>query len=238
MKRGLSEEDKIRYSRQMAVSSIGEEGQIKLRGSRVFIVGCGALGSMVAMQLAGAGVGVIGLADYDTIDISNLQRQFFFSAEEHGRFKTDILASRIMSLNPDVEVKVKREVITGRVAEEVFPDYDFIIDATDNPESKRMIGEKCRQLRKACCLGGVRDFEGQVITLLPEDPRFEDFFGEAENEGFLPCSLGGVTGPAAALCASVQSSETIKYLIGKGTLLSGKILFFDLFKDTFRIFSL
>lgn len=234
----LTPEDKMRYARQIAVPEINREGQLRLKDSKVFIIGGGALGSMVAMQLAGAGVGKLGLADYDRIDISNLQRQYFFETSEAGKYKVEILAERIRALNPEIETETFNELITAKKAAIYFQKYDFIVDATDNPDSKRMTGDLCKQYGKACCIGGVRDFNGQIMTFLPDDPRFEDYFGEASGDGFLPCSLGGVIGPAAVFCASIQAAETIKYIIGKGELLSGNILIFSLLNNTFQTFRL
>lgn len=227
---------KLRYGRQTMVPEIGKGGQEKLCDSKVLIIGCGALGSMIAMQLAGAGIGVLGIADYDKVDISNLQRQFFFTTDELGLPKVDLLFKRIISLNPDVEVISYRSFISPAKAEEIFEDYDFIVDATDNPESKKMIGDIALKKRKACCIGGVRNFSGQIMTLLPSDLRFENYFGQSNAEGLLPCSLGGVMGPAAALCASVQASETIKYLTDAGTVLSGRLLVFNLLENSFHTF--
>ena len=229
---------RLRYARQMAVTEIGREGQIKLCGSKVLVVGCGALGSMVAMQLAGAGVGRLGLADYDTVDISNLQRQFFFNTDDSGKSKVELIAQRVKDLNPGTSVTVYKELITAAKAEKIIGDYDFIVDATDNPDSKNIIGKIAQQKNKACCIGGVRNFSGQIITLLPDDARFEEYFGSASADGFMPCSLGGVMGPAAALCASIQASETIKYLTGAGKLISGSLLTFNLLNNSFRIFQL
>lgn len=228
----------LRYSRQIAVPEIGKEGQKKISDSKVLIVGCGALGSMVAMQLAGAGVGSLGIADYDNIDISNLQRQFFYTTEEASGSKVEVLAQRIHDLNPDVSVTTYKEIITPRKCESIFPDYDFIVDATDNPDSKKMVGEMSYKYGKGCCIGGIRNFEGQVMTFLKEDPRFEDFFGTGETEGLMPCSLGGVFGPAAALCATLLASETLKCIVGIESVLSGKILCFNLLHNTFHQFSI
>lgn len=234
----IGKKENRRYSRQIAIEDFGKQGQEKLLHSKVFIVGCGALGSMVAMQLAGAGVGHLGIADFDTIDISNLQRQFYFHTEETGKKKSEILKQRILELNPEVEVEEISGMITRKRAEELFKNYDFIIDATDNPESKRITGEVSGALRKGCCIGGVREYGGQVMTFQPEDARFEEYFGTADAEGFLPCSLGGVMGPAAALCASIQTIEAIKYLTGVGETLTGRLLIFNLKTNEFLTLSL
>lgn len=230
--------DLDRYVRQMAVHEIGKEGQLKLLESSVLIIGCGALGSMVAMQLAGAGIGRLGIADYDTIEISNLQRQFFFQTKEAGKLKVDVLSQRISLLNPEIKIEGYNCLIKQKFAEEIFNNYDFIVDATDNPDSKKMTGETSLKVLKGCCIAGVSEFKGQVMTFLPKDPRFEEYFGNSSADGFLPCSLNGVFGPAAAFAASIQTSETIKYIAGMGELLSGKIFLFDLLKNSFQIFTL
>ena len=227
-----------RYARQIAVPEIGKDGQLKLNQAKVFIIGCGALGSMVSMQLAGAGIGLIGIADYDNVEISNLQRQFFFTTRQTGIPKVEILAQRIKELNPATEVVIFKEMITGRKAEILFSDYDFIIDASDNPDTKEMTGKIAGKIGIPCCIGGVQNFSGQVTTFLSNDSRFEDYFGEADSQGFLPCSLAGVVGPAAALCASIQATEAIKFILGKGNLLSERLLTFNLLTDSFKVFKM
>ncbi|MCH5228391.1 MAG: HesA/MoeB/ThiF family protein [Muribaculaceae bacterium] len=230
--------DLKRYQRQIAIPQIAKEGQEKICRGKVLVIGSGALGSMIAMQLAGAGVGEIGIADFDTIDISNLQRQFFFDTKDAGEKKTRILAERISALNPNVKIKSFNELISLKKARDIFGDYDFIVDGTDNPESKLIVDKVSAEKNKCCCLGGVGNFSGQVITLLPSDMRFEAYFGMAASENILPCSLGGVMGPAAALCASIQASEVLKFLSGAGKLLSGKLFTFDLLTNSFRVFQL
>lgn len=232
----MDSENKRRYSRQIAIESFGEDGQLRLMKSSVLIVGCGALGSMVAIQLAGAGVGRLGISDFDTIDISNLQRQFFFDERECGLMKAEILSRRISAINPSVSVTKYDVLIDEEKAIEIFPQYDFIVDATDNPCSKNMIEKVSCICQLPCCVAGVSEFHGQVMTLFPGDKSFTDVFSEVEEGGFLPCSLGGVIGPAAALCASIQTSEVIKYLIGVGECLHDRLLTFDLLTNNFRTF--
>lgn len=227
----------IRYSRQLPVSGFGEDGQRRLMSSSVFIVGCGALGSMVAMQLAGAGVGHIFVADFDNIEVSNLQRQFFFKTAEAGMAKAAVLAGRMTDLNPDVEAVPLRCLVEKGNASELFGNMDFIVDATDNPASKSLVEDVCCSLGKPCCIAGVSEFHGQVMTVVPGGRRFGDIFQDADDAGFTPCSIGGVMGPAAALCASVQASEVIKYLSGIGKTLDSRLLTFDLMNDSFRLFS-
>lgn len=234
----LTADEKKRYSRQIAIEAIGVEGQQSLREAKVFIVGCGALGSMVAMELAGAGVGTIGISDFDSIDISNLQRQFFFETCDAGRIKSHILQERMEGLNPHCSV-VRYDILVNKdKASEIFKDYDFIVDATDNPSSKQIIESICQELGKPCCIAGVSEFHGQVMTILPGATKFADLFPDSEDGGFLPCSIGGVVGPAAAICASLQAAEVIKCITGVGECLESKILVFDLLNNTFKTFSI
>lgn len=232
-----NKESEIRYSRQIAVEEIGEDGQRALRDARVFIVGCGALGSMVAMQLAGAGIGHMTIADFDTVDISNLQRQFFFKTADAGKSKARMLFEAIAGLNPDVDVRVEESLITVESAPGLFSDYDFIVDATDNVCSKSMVEDVCQKISLPCCIAGVSGFRGQVMTVTPGDGKFAEIFPDAPDNGIAPCSIGGVMGPAAALCASIQASEVIKYLTGAGRTLSGRLLTFDLLTDTFQTYT-
>ena len=228
--------DLMRYSRQIAIEEIGVEGQLKLRDAKIGIIGCGALGSMVSMQLAGAGVGKIKIADYDTVDITNLQRQFFFSTDEAGKSKAEIMARQMKQLNPEITVEVTKSMIHNTNGEDFIADCDFIIDATDNPSSKILIDNLCSKNGIPCCIGGVAGFHGQVTTLISPGERFSILFPESEEGGFMPCSLGGVIGPAAALCASIQSSETIKYIVEIGELLKNRLFTFDLLNNNFRVF--
>ena len=227
----------MRYLRQIAVKEIGKEGQEKLSKAKVAIIGCGALGSMGAVELAAAGVGKLLLVDFDTIDISNLQRQFFYTTEDLGKKKTEILESHIKRANPDIEIERADKFLTKENAKVLLKDYDFVIEATDNASSKKMIDNVCRGLSKACCIGGVSGFRGQVFTSIPDGNGFETFFPEIDESGILPCELEGVLGPAAALCASLQASEAIKYIVGKGEILISKLLVFDLLSNEFNVFT-
>lgn len=234
----MTAEENRRYSRQISVDEIGESGQTRLLSSKVAIVGCGALGSMTAMQLAAAGVKKIVIADFDTVDISNLQRQFFFTTEEAGKMKAEMLKRKMIAINPDCKVVVVAKLIDKNNASELFKDCDFIVDATDNPASKVMVEEVCKLLGKPCCIGGVSGFHGQVMTVEPGEVTFGDIFCQDVEADFLPCSIGGVVGPAAALCASIQASETIKYLTDAGDTLAGKLLTFDLLTNSFQCVNL
>lgn len=223
-----------RYIRQISVEYVGEEGQKRLFGGSVGIVGCGALGSLVSMYLAGSGIGRIGIADFDTIDVSNLQRQVFYKEAEVGMSKAGQLAERIKALNSDVTVESFLEKIDENNADSFLGKYDFIIDATDNAESKFMIDRHCRALSVGVTTGGVSALRGQLTTCMPDSNRFESIYTEAatvRKNG----EINGVMGPAPGVLASMQAAEALKYFIMPEKLLVNKLLIFDLSENFFRI---
>lgn len=201
------------------------------------VIGCGALGSVASMYLAGAGVGKIGIADFDTIDTTNLQRQFFFSEQDAGRKKAEVLARRMRALNSEIIVHVYDKFITPKCGEDILRGYDFVIDGTDNPASKYMTDRLCERLALPCCIGGVEAMRGQLISILPGDARYREVFPDLpEDPGLTPCSIAGVLGPAAGVVASLQAAEAIKYLAQTGELCRNRILDFDLRTMTFETF--
>lgn len=232
------DEQQRRYARLEALEGIGAEGVSRLRDGKVLIVGCGALGSLAAMYLAASGVGRIAIADFDTVDISNLQRQLFFSEDMLGKKKADQLADRMKAINSEVDVKKIPRFITKSLAEEYFADYDFIIDGSDNPATKLMTASVCERLGKPYCIGGVNGFSGQVMSWKPGYPGYAELFGPITAcSGFTPCTIAGVLGPAAGVVASVQASEAIKFIASTGKPLWGRLLNFDLSDSAFNVFS-
>jgi len=213
----------------MSLPGIGVEGVKKLRTGKVLVVGCGALGSLCAMYLAASGVGTVGIADFDTVDISNLQRQLFYDEQCLGQPKCSTLAARIRAINSGTRVNEYSHMINESCAAEIFVDYDFIIDGSDNPSTKYMTSAVCQKLGIPYCIGGVREFGGQVMSWSPGHAGYGDLFGETPRcSGFMPCSVAGVLGPTAGVTASVQASEAIKYLTGSGEMLYDKLFAFDL----------
>lgn len=234
-----SEWDKSRYVPQINVKEIGEEGQKKLLSSKVLIIGSGALGSMAAMQLAGAGVGIIGIVDFDTVEISNLHRQLFFETESAGHYKVDELELKIKRLNPDIEVIKFKTLLSLKNSGEFIPQFDFVIDATDNYSSKKLICDCCMKERKPCCVAGVSGFRGQVMTVTDKSSAsFHDLFHEEEGGGIMPCSMEGIIGPCAVFAATLQATEAMKFILGIGETLSGRIFVFDLLNNSFKLFSI
>ena len=218
--------DMLRYSRTIAVPGIGEEGQQRLCDASVLVVGAGALGSVVALYLAGAGVGHIGLADFDTIDISNLQRQIAYAEDQAGERKVAALAARLRALNTTISVTEHPVLVTARNAATLFADYSHIADCTDNPSTKHLMAALAQQCGKPCVTAGVSGFTAQVFTTLPGAPSYNDMFGEPDRSNpagcpaFAPCGADGVVGPAAGVAATCQCTELIKLITGAGEPLS------------------
>lgn len=207
-------EKKFRYIRNIRV--IGEDGQERLSSSSVFIVGCGALGGQIAMLLAGAGIGKIGIADFDTIDISNLQRQLFFSESEAGKSKVSQIAERMHSLNSEIEIIQHSEIIRESNGY-LLKGYDILIDASDNPTTKYLLDDLAKKMGAGLCSGGVSGWKGQVVTLAnnkPDAMKLSDIFPfPSSDSSMLPCEINGVMGPAASAIASIEASEVVQSLL-------------------------
>lgn len=227
-----------RYKRNITV--IGEDGQQALASSSVFVIGCGALGGQLAMLLAGAGVGKIGIADFDTIDITNLQRQLFFSETEAGERKADVIARRMRALNSEIEVVAIGEMIRNSNADTILRDYDLIVDATDNPATKYFVDEVAHRLAKPCCIGGVAGWRGQVMTISadPTGMRYVDVFPAPDADpSMLPCEIEGVMGPAASTVASLQAAEVLKMLTAPSSG-PNRLIAIDLSVPAFNVLTL
>lgn len=232
----MKEEQRERYSRHILLSEMGEEGQNKLLSSKVLIVGAGGLGSPAALYLAAAGVGKIGIVDDDNVDLTNLQRQIIHSTEKIGVPKVFSAKQRIHSLNPDVEVETHCVRLEKKNVKDIFNNYDFVVDATDNFESKFLINDTCVELKKPFCYGGIEKFSGQLMTYVPEEgPCYRCIFEEPPEDGVVPtCREVGVIGSMAGMIGTMQSMEVIKYLLGIGDLLTGQLLTVDALTMEFR----
>ncbi|MFH1619062.1 MAG: molybdopterin-synthase adenylyltransferase MoeB [bacterium] len=225
---GFSREEVIRYSRHFAVPEIGAEGQKKLRASRVLVVGAGGLGSPALLYLAGAGVGTIGIADPDSVAVSNLHRQVLYSSMMEGRNKAECAAQRISGLNPCVRTAVHGRLGEGNVLE-VLKDYDMVLDCSDNFTCRYLINDACVLTGKPDISGSIYRFEGQVSVfdagkgacyrcLYPEPPSLE----RPDS-----CEDNGVAGPLPGIVGSIQALEAMKLILEKGTVLTGKLLIID-----------
>lgn len=233
------ENQKQRYSRLVSIPEIGGEGVRKLNASHVLMIGCGALGSMCAMYLAASGVGHLTIADFDTVDISNLQRQLFFTEQDLGRSKAQVLASRINGLNSETEVTVLEKLIRSVYDLGDITAYDVIIDGSDNPHTKLLTDRLSADSDVPCVIAGVRGFECQIMTCVPGSVRYADVFGEdAAFSGFTPCSIGGVLGPTAGVAASLQCAEAVKIIAGTGKPLTDRLLAMNLLDMSVNVLSI
>lgn len=224
----LTAEQRRRYSRNILLDEIGKEGQQKLLDSRVLIVGCGALGSIASMYLAGSGVGHLTIVDYDTIDISNLQRQLSFTTDKLGEKKVKATAQRLREINPEIEITPLDLTLTRSCVKEILRGHDVVVEGSDNPYTKHMIALACRELQIPCVTGGVQGWNGQVTTSLPGKPGYLELFPEpAADDAFTPCSLGGLLGPLPGVIASMQAAEVIKLITGAGEPLSSRLLMYN-----------
>ena len=222
-------EEVNRYTRQTIMKEIGEEGQQKLAEASVLIVGAGGLGSPAAMYLASAGVGTIGIADCDTVDITNLNRQLLHSTADIGDDKAISAKQTLDMINPNITVNAYNMRLTADNIADVIKDYDFIIEATDNFPSKFLINDACVLMGKPFVHGGVLGFSGQVMTYVPDrGVCYRCIFKEIPKKGTVPTAKQvGIIGAAAGVVGSLQALEAIKYITGAGELLTGCMLTID-----------
>lgn len=230
-------EDQIeRYSRNIILKQVGGKGQNRLLQSKVLIIGAGGLGAPAALYLAAAGVGTIGLADGDNVDLSNLQRQVIHFTEDVGIPKVESAKEKINRLNPDVEViTYKTRVWSGNIRE-IIANYDFIIDGTDNFPAKFLINDACVLQGKPFSHAGILGFDGQTMTVIPgECACYRCLFIAPPPVGAVPsCSEAGVLGGMAGIIGTIQAVEALKYLLGLKELLTGRLLVFDALAMRFR----
>lgn len=236
----LSEAELDRYRRQTVIPSIGIEGQKKLKKAKVLVVGVGGLGSPVALYLAGAGVGEIGLVDADEVSVSNLQRQIIHDMTGTGINKAISAKGKIEKLNDGVKVNTYTEFITPENIEKLISDYDFVIDASDNFETKFLVNDACVIKKKAFCHAGCVAFNGQVMTYVPgEGPCYRCVFEDIPTSKDIPNGVtAGIIGAVAGVIGSVEALEAIKYITGAGNLLVGRMFIFDGLAMTSRVVKL
>lgn len=232
----FTEDQMVRYSRQMLVSEIGEEGQKKIGRGRVLVIGAGGLGSPVSFYLVAAGVGTLGIIDNDVVELSNLQRQILHSTKDIGRPKVDSARAKLEALNPEVQMVSHHLRLQAGNAKEIIQNYDIVVDATDNFATRFIINDACVMLGKPFVHGGVLGLSGQALTIIPgQGPCFRCIFPEQPPERSGAASGGvGVLGVAAGTIGLIQATEVLKYLLGQGDLLVGRLLMYDALPMKFR----
>jgi len=232
----FSSSERIRYARHFALPEVGLEGQAKLAAASVALVGAGGLGSPAALYLAAAGVGTLGLIDHDEVDATNLQRQILHSTRDIGRLKIDSAAETLGDLNHHVRV-VRHPVRLGsQNALQILRDYDVIVDGTDNFPTRYLVNDACVLLGKPNVYGSILRWDGQVSVFgAPDGPCYRCLFREPPPPGLVPnCAEGGVLGVLPGIVGSLQALETIKYILGVGEGLVGRLLIFDALELSWR----
>src|SRR5579864_971014 len=232
----LSREEVLRYSRHLIMPEVGMDGQIKLKQSRVLMIGAGGLGAPLGLYLAAAGVGHLGIVDFDVVDFTNLQRQVTFSTVDVGRPKSEAAKERLAAMNPAIEITTHEMRLTSENALDLFKDYDIIVDGTDNFPTRYLVNDACVLLGKRNVYGSIFRFEGQVsIFGAPDGPCYRCLYSEPPPPGLVPsCAEGGVLGVLPGIVGSLQAIETIKLILGTGDPLVGRLLLFDALGMKFR----
>ena len=225
----LTDEQMERYSRHIILKEVGAKGQKKLLEAKVLIIGAGGLGAPAAMYLAAAGVGTIGIADADEVDLSNLQRQIIHGTADIGKAKVQSAAETIAQMNPDVKVNPYRTFVSAENIRDLIREYDFILDGTDNFPAKFLINDACVMEKKPFSHAGIIRFKGQLMTYVPgQGPCYRCVFKNPPPKDAVPtCKQAGVIGAMGGVIGSLQAMEAIKYIIGKGELLTGYLLTYD-----------
>ncbi|TWU38261.1 molybdopterin-synthase adenylyltransferase MoeB [Novipirellula artificiosorum] len=236
----LSQQEAIRYARHLSLPDVGLEGQKKLRDASVLIVGAGGLGSPVALYLAAAGVGRLGIVDFDRVDPSNLQRQIIHRTRDVGRSKVDSAAEAIHEINPFVHVDQHKHALNSENAKQIVVDYSVVIDGTDNFATRYLVNDVCVLLKIPNCYGSIFQFEGQAslfghIQGQQRGPCYRCLYPEPPPPGAVPnCAEGGVLGVLPGIIGTIQATEAIKIILGRGESLSGRLLLLDALEMRFR----
>lgn len=226
----LSLQEKKRYSRHLLLGDIGEKGQSKLAQSKVLIVGLGGLGSPASLYLAASGVGHLLLADGDTLDLTNLQRQVMFDSHGEGELKADLAEARLSDLNPEIELTVIDQALERDDLEAYVPDVDLVLDCSDNLRTRRAINQACVEYQVPLVSAAAIRWEGHLMLFdfrQPDTPCYECLYSETVTEPVLNCSTSGVVGPLLGILGSMQALEAIKLLLGMAPDLNGRLLIFD-----------
>ncbi|HXD23212.1 MAG TPA: molybdopterin-synthase adenylyltransferase MoeB [Gemmatimonadaceae bacterium] len=225
----LSRDEVSRYARHLIIPDVGLEGQKRLKAARVLLVGAGGLGSPAALYLAAAGVGHLGLVDFDVVDVTNLQRQVLHGTKDVGRPKIDSARDRIADLNPHVELKTYETTLTSQNALDIIREYDLVLDGTDNFPTRYLVNDACVMLGKPNVYGSVFRFEGQASVFAAKDgPCYRCLFPEPPPPGMVPnCAEGGVLGVLPGLIGMIQATEAVKLIVGIGEPLVGRLLLVD-----------
>jgi len=236
----LTRDEIERYARHLILPDVGVEGQQRLKAARVLIVGAGGLGSPVALYLAAAGVGTLGLVDFDNVDVSNLQRQILHGTKDVGRSKLESARARLRDVNPHVRIEMHDARLTSANALDIIAGYDIVVDGTDNFATRYLTNDACVLLGKPNVYGSIFRFEGQAsVFSLDDGPCYRCLFPEPPPPGSVPsCAEGGVLGVLPGIVGTIQATEAIKLILGIGDTLAGRLLLIDALSMQFRTMTL
>jgi adenylyltransferase/sulfurtransferase len=232
----LSNDEVLRYSRHLIMPEVGMEGQLKLKAAKVLCIGAGGLGSPLALYLAAAGVGTLGVVDFDVVDYTNLQRQVIHTTADVGRKKLESAAEKVKAINPFIQLRPFETRLTSENALEIFRDFDIIVDGTDNFPTRYLVNDACVLTGKPNVYGSIFRFEGQVSVFATQNgPCYRCLYPEPPPPGLVPsCAEGGVLGILPGLVGVMQATEAIKLILGKGEPLIGRLLLVDALGMRFR----
>jgi adenylyltransferase/sulfurtransferase len=234
----LSQPEIARYSRHLIMPEVGMEGQKRLKAARILLIGAGGLGSPLGLYLAAAGVGRIGLVDFDVVDFSNLQRQVLHGTPDVGRPKLVSARERLQAINPEVQLDLYETRLTSANALAILEPYDVVIDGTDNFPTRYLVNDACVLLKKANVYGSIFRFDGQASVFFPpHGPCYRCLYPEPPPPGEVPsCAEGGVLGILPGLIGCIQATEAVKLILGQGSALIGRLLLYDALQMTFQEF--
>ena len=232
----LTRDEILRYSRHLIMPEVGIEGQQKLTDAGILLIGAGGLGSPLGLYLAAAGVGRLGIVDFDTVDFTNLQRQIIHRTEDVGRLKVESAKERIAGINPDVEVRTYNTKVSRENILELIKDYDVVIDGTDNFPTRYLVNDACVFQKKPNIYGSIFRFDGQATLFFPfKGPCYRCLYPEPPPPGMVPsCAEGGVLGVLPGIIGVIQATEAVKLIIGRGEPLIGRLLLYNALKMEFR----
>src|SRR5579872_1785517 len=232
----LTKDEILRYSRHLIIPEVGMEGQQKLKAAKVLLVGAGGLGAPLGLYLAAAGIGKIGIVDFDVVDFTNLQRQVIHSTADVGRKKLDSAAAKMQAINPALRIDKFEVALSSENALEILKDYDFVVDGTDNFPTRYLVNDACVLLKKPNVYGSIFRFEGQATVFAYEGgPCYRCLYPEPPPPGLVPsCAEGGVLGILPGTIGLIQATETVKLILGIGEPLVGRLLLYDALGMRFR----
>ena len=237
MRKNLSTKQIEKYSRQIVLKNVGTIGQKKILNSNVLVVGVGGLGCPIVDYLARAGVGKIGIVDYDRVDISNIHRQSIYTFKDVGKYKVEVLKKKLIDINPDVQTKIYKNKITKKNAYKILNQFDIIVDGSDNFKTKFLLNQFANKLKKIFIVGAISRYDGHIFSFnfkRNNEACLKCFYQSEVNGEVLNCETDGILGPVAGIVGNIQANEALKNILGIQNQLTNKILIINLLNLTFR----